>query len=69
MAARQVQARIDSHAKVLYARLADPRSATFANALRISAHQLLTALYHVALDCICGACACMFRHLRQRTGH
>ena len=37
VAARQVQACIDSHAKVLYARLADPRSATFANALRISA--------------------------------
>lgn len=35
VAAKQVHARIDSHAKVLYARLADPRSATFANALRI----------------------------------
>ena len=43
VAARQVQARIDSHAKVLYARLADPRSATFANALRISAHHNLIA--------------------------
>ncbi|KAK9832518.1 hypothetical protein WJX81_004497 [Elliptochloris bilobata] len=40
VAARQVQARIDSHAKVLYARLADPRSATFANALRIGEEYL-----------------------------
>ena len=37
VAAKQVHARIDSHAKVLYARLADPRSATFANALRMGA--------------------------------
>ena len=39
VAAKQVHARIDSHAKVLYARLADPRSATFANALRMGARQ------------------------------
>lgn len=35
VAGGQVQARIDSHAKVLYARLTDTRAATFERALRI----------------------------------
>jgi COP9 signalosome complex subunit 1 len=35
VAADQVQARIDSHAKVLYARLTDTRAATFERALKM----------------------------------
>lgn len=37
MAAGQVQARIDSHSKVLYARLTNTRAATFERALRTGA--------------------------------
>ena len=57
VAARKVHARIDSHAKVLCARLADPRSATFANALRMSALGGLHAV-HVPVACTRSACAC-----------
>jgi hypothetical protein len=41
IAAGQVQARIDSHSKVLYARLTDTRAATFERALKTGARPLL----------------------------
>ena len=72
VAARQVQARIDSHAKVLYARLANPRSATFANALRISAHQKLIALHMWCLNAFVAqvpACPATFANLLRISAH
>lgn len=37
VSSKQVQARIDSHAKVLYARLTDARAAAYDNALKFGA--------------------------------
>lgn len=49
VAAGQVQARIDSHAKVLYARLTDTRAATFQRALKIGAPHSLAHYYLTVL--------------------
>lgn len=46
---KQIQARIDSHNKVLYARHADQRKATFQSALRTGTVRCPVALY--LLDC------------------
>ncbi len=63
VAAGQVQARIDSHSKVLYARLTDTRAATFERALKTGARpppqclscdyspQRFTSVDHAAPTC------------------